>query len=799
MVQDRSASLFRVQIWGPIRIAGIYLTLGVLWILFSDQLAAQIAPDEDVFARISTYKGWGFVVVTALLLFSLIRRHTAEVMVNERQLSLITDALPALISYVDSDRRYRFNNKAYRNWFGKEATGRHIEEVLGAKAYQTISRHVEQALAGQFVKYETMIPYKDGGERYVNASYVPDVQDNGRVGGFFALVQDVTESKRTEEALRRSHAQLLSFIEQAPLSIAMFDRHMNYLATSRRWVAEYGRGYTNLLGRNHYDVHPDIPEFWKDAHRKGLSGESLKNDDDLWIQADGTKIWLMWAIAPWKDENGEIGGIIISAEDISQRKRAEAAAFQNEMRYHRVLDAMLEGCQIIDFDWRYVYINEVVAEQGRRSPEELLGRTMMEMYPGIEQTEMFSALQKCMWDREPKRMQNRFVFPDGSVGWFELSIQPAHEGLFILSTDITERKRDEETIRDLARFPAENPHPVIRADSDGRIIYANPGSEVWSSEWKSSTGDLLPEAWRQQVVDVYGEGVRQARDISIGERTFEVTFVPIKEAGYVNIYGLDITKRKQAEEEISKLNRELEERVAERTSQLEFANRELEAFSYSVSHDLRAPLRAIDGFTRILVEDYEPALGEEGKRVCGIISRETVRMGMLIDDLLAFSRLSRMQMNSTEIDMRAMAEFTVKELTAGQDGREIEYLLEEMPASMGDTGMMRQVWANLLANAVKFTSGRKQAVIEVKSTQSAEEVVYSVRDNGVGFDMEYADKLFGVFQRLHSEEEFEGTGVGLAIVQRVIHRHGGRVWAEGEVDKGATFYFALPRKGGYDG
>jgi PAS domain S-box-containing protein len=253
-----------------------------------------------------------------------------------------------------------------------------------------------------------------------------------------------------------------------------------------------------------------------------------------------------------------------------------------------------------------------------------------------------------------------------------------------------------------------------------------------------------------------------------------------------------ITARKQAEAEVHRLNAELEQRVLDRTAQLEAANRELEAFSYSVSHDLRAPLRAIDGFAGILVEDHGDRLDAEGRHALDVIHHEAIRMGQLIDDLLAFSRASRGQMRSQAIEMTALARVVYEECAAQAPGRKISLRLDTLLPARGDSSLIRQVLANLLSNAIKYTKPRSEAEIELGSRAEGSQNVYWVKDNGVGFDPKYKGKLFGIFQRLHTNDEFEGTGVGLALVQRIVCRHGGRVWAEGKLGEGAEFYFTLP-------
>ena len=441
-------------------------------------------------------------------------------------------------------------------------------ETMTPGEYADLDRRGLQEIAdkGVCTPYEKEFIRKDGSRVavLVGAARFEDRSDEG-----VCFVVDITERKRVESALREREEQLRLYAEHSPAAIAMLDRDLKYLVVSRRWLEVYQLADKAIIGRNHYEVFPEIPQRWIAIHQRCLAGAVEQCDEELFARADGTTNWLRWEVRPWHRADDSIGGIIIFSEDISARKTVN--------------------------------------------------------------------------------------------------------------------------------------------------------------------------------------------------------------------------------EKLDQLNAALERRVIERTGELEAANTELKAFSYTVSHDLRAPLRAVNGFAKLMLDRYglQVSVDVRAREYLELIRQGGLQMEQLIEDLLTFSQIGRQAMSRQVVNCLALVQSVLDQSVPQWEGRRITINVGDLPACQADAALLRQVWVNLISNAIKYTRGCDMAVIDIGCQRRSNEIVYFVRDNGVGFDMQYKSKLFSVFQRLHGADEFEGTGVGLAIVQRIVNRHDGRIWTEAAVGCGATFYFTL--------
>jgi len=649
------------------------------------------------------------------------------------------------------------------------------------------------------------------------------------------------ELRHAQVALAAARARYFDLYEFAPVG---------YLALSHQGLIEQANlSASAMLGFPRSEIitkpisrfiHPDDQDlFYLSRKRLFLTG-SFENCDLRMLKAAGDSVWvhLSATVTHGEEDASELRLILTN---ISVRKQAEQEIFRlNAELDQRVKDRTAELeisnttlakfkaaldehalVTITDAAGKITYANEKFCETSGYTKEELIGQSHHLVNSDYHPTEFFKELWQTIGAGKVWKGEIKNRTKDGSFHWLDTTIVPflSREGkpvqYIAIRKDITIRKNMEEALveseerrrlaveaADIGVWEWDLQTQQLRWEANMFKIYGREPLVDGMIPYGTWADAVLPvdlpeqEAQLAQVVAAGGRGKREFRITRASDgkvRTIQASEMAVighdgKATRVVGI-NIDVTERKEAEKEIQKLNDDLSYRAVE----LERANKELEAFSYSVSHDLRAPLRAIDGFSRMLAEDCTEILTAEDQRKLEIIRSEAQRMGKLIDDLLMFSRLGRQNLEASEIDMEALAKEVFDELMSSEPERKVHFDLRSLPKAIGTQAMIRQVWTNLISNGIKFTKHRELGEIEIGASGNATEGwVYYVKDNGAGFDKRYADKLFGVFQRLHSQQEFQGTGVGLALAQRIVQRHGGRIWAEAEVDHGATFYFTLP-------
>jgi len=744
---------------------------------------------------------------------------------SEDQFRTMANSIPQLAWMAHADGFIFWYNQRWHDYTGKtplEMEGWGWQSVHDPDVLPKVLEGWREAIAnGQPFEMEFPLRGADGKFRMFLTRVQPMKDAQGRVVQWFGTNTDVEELKRMEESLRDTQTRLNSTLSAGSIGTWTWDIVNDRLAadefTARMFSIETEAAAKGLPADAYLlaIVDEDRPGV-ASALEHAIQSCGHYDIEYRVQQKDGTLRWLQARGRVDCDAAGNGVSFHGAVMDITERKASQEDLRRSQQQLAGVIGSAMDAIITIDDKQRIMLFNGAAERMFLFPAEDAIGQPLERFIP-----ERFRATHKGhVRDFGNTHVTRRSMGTlgalyglraDGEEFPIEASIsQIESDGkklYTVILRDITERKRADEALKEQARIL--ELAPVMIRDLNGRILFWNTGVEKmygWKAEeaLEKISHKLLKTEFPRPLEEIKarllahghweGEVVHARRD---GERIVVATTWVLHRDEHdkpkaVLVVANDITERKEAEKEIRRLNEELEQRVADRTAQLQAVNKELEAFSYSVSHDLRAPLRHIDGFSQALLEDYRDKLDEVGKGYLREVRSASQEMAQLIDDVLQLARVTRSEMRREVVNLSDLARSIAAELRKREPKRKVILNLKEEFATRGDKRLLKIVLDNLLGNAWKFTSKRAQAQITFGREQKNGETTYFIRDNGAGFDMAYVGKLFGAFQRLHTAGQFEGTGIGLATVQRIVYRHGGRVWAEGTVNEGATFYFTLP-------
>ncbi len=741
---------------------------------------------------------------------------------SDAQLRLLADAMPQIVWMMQADGKYTYFNQQWLAYSGLS-----MEESLGCGWSGLI--HPDDSLraadlwaqaleGGETCEVEYRLRRADGVYRWMLGRATAQCDAAGRTTHWLGTLTDIDDLKQAAVSLEKDLSMNRIAGRVARLggwTIELPDRALTW-SDENCLIHDVPPGYQPTLeeGISYFlpEHRPIVNRYVQDCAQHGTPYEFVLPK----LTAKGRRIWVRSIGEAVRDATGKIVRIQGAFQDISEQKEAQARTLALEAQLITTLENITDGFFLIDKDWKFTFLNGQAERMLQRRRQDLLGHTLWQEFPEFLGTRIEREYRLTV---EAKRTSGFEAFYPPLKTWFDFHVYPTDAGLAVYFQDITQRRAEQAQLRLLETAVSRlNDMVVITeaeafSDAGPRIVFVNDAFErrtgysreeaightpalLWGHKTQRAELDRIRAAmkkWqavRAEII-VYTKAGQ--------ELWLETEIAPIAdESGRFTHWVAverDITERRQQQEEILGLNSELEERVLLRTAQLAAANKEMESFAYSVSHDLRSPLNTIHGFSQLLGKIEAEKISEKGKHYLDRIGVGVKQMGELIEGLLTLAHLSREQIKSELVDLSAVARRIEQEHREREPQRQAQVLIQDGLRARGDPRLLSAVLQNLLGNAWKFTSRRALARIEVGCKSEPDgDTVFFVRDNGAGFDMAFAHKLFGTFERLHSPGDFAGTGIGLATVKRVIDRHGGRVWAEGRLDEGAVFCFTLDQR-----